>query len=712
MPQIAGSTIMRTWLARTLVLVGFGWTEAAVVAAAGQDLHGDPLPEGAVARLGSVRFRSPDGEVSGLHFSGDGKTLLTVGGNAALRVWETSTGRLLREVRPEPVYVRAVVFPPDGKQIALEGGRRIGGDTPGSEEVRRLVDVTSGKEVRRFKMAERDGDQVLAATPDFKYLLSLGHLGVLRIEEMSTGTEVLEQKFPRDNSARLAVSPDGKTTAVWTGPNTRKLYLWEWQEGGEPRELKVPRYGIHQLTFSPDGKSLAACGGYEPYVYEWDVATGRLRHEVALRDDITPFGLALHPDGKTMAVSDYGGRKGKHFSGGVLHLERGTGKVVRELPTPGAAACQVVFSLDGRWLAATAGGASGARFHVWDLRSGEEVAAGAAGHQGAIAQIATAPGGLIATAGDDHTVRLWDAATGKERRRLQHGGWVRAVALSPDGRRLASSSLDDTVRLWDTQSGKELSKLPGHGQVGGYRAVGFRAGGARLLSWGDDLDLRVWDIKTGKRVAEYAVRPPGLAKEDEEKPAARERRMERMMMGPAAFAPDGQHLVAPLSGSFLIIDTATGRIEQSVPHPGGHVISSIAVAPDGRHFATSGWARAVQRKLPDGRIQIATPDEHPVCLFELATGKLVRELKMPSSAAGPVAFSADGKLLAVGFGRDSGEVRVLDAASLEPVATLAGFGSGPHAMDFSPDGKYLITGLNDGTALVWDMDRVATRKEE
>src|SRR5204862_191757 len=83
---------------------------------------------------------------------------------------------------------------------------------------------------------------------------------------------------------------------------------------------------------------------------------------------------------------------------------------VRELPTPGASAVRTAFSPDGRWLAAVAGG----RVHVWDLRSGAEVASGAAGHQGAIAQIVTAPGGLIATAGDDHTVRLWDAATGKE----------------------------------------------------------------------------------------------------------------------------------------------------------------------------------------------------------------------------------------------------------------------------------------------------------
>ena len=195
-----------------------------------------------MARLGSARFRSPDGSVSGLHFSADGKTLLTVGGHAELRVWETGTGRLLSEARPEPVYVRSVVFSPDGKQIALEGGRHIDGDAPGFEEVRRFVDVASGKEVRRFKMAERDGDQVLALTPDGKYLLSLGYLGVLRIEEMATGYGAPgEGNSPGSQCLALAVSPDGKTVAVRTGPNTRKLYLWEWREGGEPRELKVPR---------------------------------------------------------------------------------------------------------------------------------------------------------------------------------------------------------------------------------------------------------------------------------------------------------------------------------------------------------------------------------------------------------------------------------------------------------------------------------------
>ncbi len=675
-------------------------------AGAAKDRFGDPLPEGTVARLGSIRFRGGDRPVSAMRFSPDGQTLVTVSRDWLLRLWETKTGRLLHEVLPGSGSASSsvgIAFSPDGKQIALSGMERAGGDKPGYEPVRLVVDATSGREMRRLPATDRDVILALDFTPDGKSLMSLAHSGVFRIEEIDSGAEILRREFPRDGTGSLALSPDGNLVAIWTGANTKKLYLWDWQGADEPREVKVPRQRINGPVFSPDGKTLLAWDNLGRFVYEWDVATGDLKNEIALRDDVFPNGAAFSPDGQTIAVSDYGNQRGKNFSGGVLLIERATGKLVRGLPTPGTSAKEVVFSTDGRWLAAV----GGVGVHVWDWRTGEEVAAGSAGHRGEIDQIATAPGGLIATASDDHTVRLWDAATGTERRRLPHGHWVRAIAVSPDGQFLASSSLDDSVRLWDISSGKEVYKLPGHGLHGSRRTVGFTPDGRRFLSYGDDLYLRIWDVRTGKALTENAVRPPGVAEAGDVDPAGRE--MRGLMLGPAAFTPDGQHLVATLGGSFHIIETATGRVEKSVEHPGGHVMS-LAVAPDGRTFATSGWGRPIRRNLPDGRVQSTTPNHHPVCLFELATGRLVRELEMPTDFAGPVAFSADGKLLAIGFGRGRGEVRLMDLATWETVAVLTDFGSKPHVMTFSADGKSLITGLNDGTALVWDLARVLAQR--
>ena len=628
-------------------------------AAAAKDRFGDPLPEGAVTRLGSIRFRGGDRPVNAMRFSPDGQTLLTVSEDFLVRLWETKTGRLLHQVLAGSgrAFSRVgIAFSPDGKQIAFSGLERPG-DEPAYYLVRLVVDAATGKEVSRLPVRARDSDLALAFTPDGKSLISLGNSGMFRVEEITSGVELLHREFPRDGTGpllffprddpgSLLLSPDGKLVAIWTGPITCKLYLWDWQGANEPREVKVPRQRLGHLVFSPDGTALLACGDLEPFVYEWDVATGDLKHEIELRDDITPAGLAFTPDGQTIAVSDSGNKRGNKFSGGVLLLERGTGKLVRELPTPGVQAIHVVFSPDGRWLSAS----GGVGVRVWDWRTGEEVGADSLGHQNEITQIATAPGGLIASASEDHTVRIWDAATGIERQRLVHRNGVRAIAVSPDGRFLASSSPDNSVRLWDISNGKEVYNLPGHGLLGSRGTVGFTPDGRRFLSYDDDLYLRIWDVRTGRALTENAVRPPGVAQAGDVDPAV----ARVMMLGPAAFTRDGQHLVVQQGGSFQIFETATGRVEKSVGSPGGFA-RSLAVAPDGSTFAAtfaiSGWRSSIQRNLP----QWTTPNHHQVYLFELSTGRLVRELEMPTDVAGPVAFSTDGKLLAVGFGRGRGE---------------------------------------------------------
>src|SRR5947199_7013693 len=85
-----------------------------------KDCHGDPLPPGAITRLGSVRFRHPDA-VTAVAFSPDGKTLFAAGADRGIRVWDPDTGRLRRTLQGHTEEVRGLAVTPDGKSLISAG---------------------------------------------------------------------------------------------------------------------------------------------------------------------------------------------------------------------------------------------------------------------------------------------------------------------------------------------------------------------------------------------------------------------------------------------------------------------------------------------------------------------------------------------------------------------------------------------------------------
>jgi WD40 repeat protein len=649
------------------------------------DVYGDPLPPRALARLGTVRFRNG---TLGATFLPDSKTVVAATEQNAIHFWDARTGRRLRQIDTGTNIQRCVVSR-DRTRIAISGWLRDAAG--GNRTIARVYDTTAGKEVRTFDRDARDSRHAFALSPDGKLLLSLNSDGTVRIEEIATGVELLRQQFPRDTMGQVAISPDGTTVAVGTGPNSRRLYLWKWQTADEPRQLPAPDSPGGSLAFSPDGKTLAECGDHNATVRLWDVERGQIIHRLELPDQ-EPYWhhwLGFSPDGKTIAAA------GSHNEVSGVHLwEATTGKFQQRLAID---AGPLAFSPDGKLLVA------GQR--SWDLAAGKELSVNDHAHRDAVSVIAAGKD-IIATGAYDYMVRIWDAASGKHRRVLTHKHRVTDIALSPDGTRLASTD-DDVVGLWDIATGRRIFGLPSHGRRGGLCTVGFTPDGKYLWSTGNDMYLRKWDLRNGKALLEHALRPTGVRVPTEDDDDLE--RMHLAMLGKKLLSPDGTRLIVPANRKFFVFDTATGKELHEFPIEGSYALSQV-ISPDSKLLLGSAWGQQIKTKLPDGRTRFSTADEVPVSIWDIATGKLRMQVMRRGGAgeAGPVAFSPDGKRVAAAGSHPNSPIRIWEVAGGKEVDAIS-VGGVVRSLAFLPDGERLVSGLEDSTALVWG---VASRERQ
>jgi WD40 repeat protein len=277
------------------------------------------------------------------------------------------------------------------------------------------------------------------------------------------------------------------------------------------------------------------------------------------------------------------------------------------------------------------------------------------GHTGWVISVALSPDGRLALSGShDRTMRLWDVATGQEKRRFKElGDWVEAVAFSPDGRQALSGCEDRTVRLWEVDSGRKLKCFQGH--KSGVRAVAFSPDGRRALSGGKDGTVRLWDVTTGKELRYF----DGHHNQVES----------------VAFVPGGGQV---LSGSWdqklRLWDVETGReVRQFEGHTSG--VESVAVSDDGR-LALSGGGDATVR------------------LWDLETGQELRRFDGHRGAVNAVAFCLGGRGV-LSAGRDA-TVRLWDRDSGQERRRFVGHSEWVFCLACTPDGLYALSGGGGG----------------
>jgi RNA polymerase sigma factor (sigma-70 family) len=641
------------------------------------DRYGDPLPPGALVRLGTVRLRHGPGVYS-VAFAPDGKTLASTGGDGRVRLWDPATGKEVRQLDRRPQHEATfAVFAPDGKTLAAGGPQERRAGAKAETRPVYLWDVATGREVRR--LPGHEGSLCSAAfAPDGKLLAAATQEGVVRFWDLPTGKEL---RRVRGGGGSIAFSPDGKLLASAGGsprfaadgkerlPGGGDIRIWEVATGRQVRRLAGDQGAVTAVAFAAGGKTLAS-GSEDGTVRLWQVRTGKelrtLTHGQPRTDRTGGVpALAFSPDGSVLAS---GGADGT-----VLLWDAASGKPLRRLTGHRWWVFCLAFAPDGKTLAS---GSWDGTVRLWDPATGAERLPFDE-HQSWVRAALSPDGSLLATGSADGTLRLWDPATGKRRLRCRgHEGGIRCVTLSPDGRALASGGGDMVVRLWDVVTGREVRQLEGHEKARSYddvSSVAFSPDGKVLASAGShDRTIRIWDTATGREL----------------------RRVRQDGTSAAVFSPDGKTLAAGgWDGKIHLWDVGTGKevrvIEPQRDSGGGPpIINSVAFSPDGRTLASGSHDETVR-------------------LWDVATGAERRRLKGHQGVVWSVAFSPDGKLVASGS-RDE-TVRLWEVATGQEVHRLRGHSGWVLSVAFSPDGKVLVSGGNDSTALVWTLSPTAAR---
>ncbi|MBM84377.1 MAG: hypothetical protein CMJ78_27805 [Planctomycetaceae bacterium] len=405
---------------------------------------------------------------------------------------------------------------------------------------------------------------------------------------------------------------------------------------GLPGEVRVFRgHNVHipSVAFLPDGRRVVSCSYDGTRI--WDVETGK---RVL---DIRPGGLAaLHPAGKEMAI---------RFGSAIRFFDVDSGKVLRELnPQPTDVTTKMTFSADGK---------------------------------------------LLAAAGPEKIIRIWDAETGKRVHELKgHTAHVKALAFHPSGKSLISGANDKTIRVWDLETGKESRKF--HGTKFDQLSLQFSNDGRHVVSCGYYTNLKLWDFEQGTLVREFYGHIAGVHR--------------------AVFAPDGRRLISVADDQTLRCwDAQTGR---ELARLEGHqdYVLNVSISPDGRFAASVSGGDSEDGKWGGG-------DDFTVRIWRLPQLSIVDEKKpglnlvnIEGGSGGEYAklggigadvlsidLSRDGRLLATG--EKNGNVRVWEVESNRPIARFETHETMVRAVAISPDAKQLVTGTHGKKLRLWDM---------
>jgi WD40 repeat protein len=657
----------------------------------------------------------------GAAFSPDGERIVLAIGKDGIQCFRTRTG----EPAGPPIRLPggvgdAMVFAPDGRTVWVA--------SPGSARVVEKwfihrLDPTTGRPVQ--PPITTDGPLInrdvapLVATPDGRHLVGAvaglhpkergprfdaegtreWRTASIVVWETATGLVVRQEEvkgeYREEGLTFLGLTPDGKTVTVWV-PRSSSTYegMTFSVEGKEP----PVRLGRHSFGTRPDADgpddrgtlhfhnhqraALAIVGGQ---IHRWSVARpGVLEPGVP-----APFRSMQYepaPDGRSVIS----GREGRLFDVGAWPPRPSGVRFAHPGLLSDGILARGQYAADGRFVATSQPtGANDLR--LWrlprphsrpPLPPADVTRLPERNDYYFFAQF-DRRGTRASLAGRSHVhlrghgpynVRLVDLATGAVRdAAIRHSTVTETAVFAPDGRHFGTASGEGAVRVWEAATGRPAGPVLKHGNS--VATVAFSPDGDTLAAgdYGPAGLIKLWDWRTGKVRSTF--------------------QLDDIVMN-VAFSPDGQYLAAVKNGDWsgkpelLIWEVASERAVLRVPHCNFAPADIVAGKPQFR---------------PDGRAVAARDKKGALRLWEVPSGTLLGQRQMDGN--GVTRFSPDGGVIAASAKLG---VRLLDSDTLEPLP--GGHLPHPDAIQdvaFSPDGAFLLTGHETGSAQLWD---VTTRK--
>lgn len=589
--------------------------------------------------------------------SPDGSGFATLAADATMRLYSAADGRERLAIRPPMALGRRVnlSFGIHALSYSPDGARLAGAGPDGSIGIYRVHDGSLEHELD----AQRAAVLSLKWTPDGSRLAAAFAGHVVRIWDAATG-ETLKPISGRHGGpvTSVAFSPDGSLTA--TASVDGLVRIWRVEDGTPTAIQTLPGHDVDVrcVAFSPDGRHLASAG-MDGAVRIWHVDSGKLRTLIR-----------AHKGGVDSLV--YSRQKGWIATGGADDVVRiwdpETGRRLQEFLGHTEGVNSLAVDLDGRVLISSS---TDGFARVWDPtiparpRSLHDPSLTMMG--GAADCVALSPDGrLIATGHYDGSVQIWESSTGRLLARIGvHESRVRAVAFSPDGRRVVSCEGDPNAaeeergvaKVWDLESRTQIGSFAGHGDV--IDDVVFIDQGRSVISAGGEGKIRIWDVQN----PESAILLEG-----------HEQSVRRL-----ALAPDGRTLASGADdGTIRLWDLETRNPLAILPV--GDDVLALAYSHDAR------WLAASRRN-------------GPILLWDLRAGGLPQRLEGHIGNVHALRFTPDGRLASAGTDRS---IRIWDVQGKRALLTLKDHSGAIEGLAVSSDGGWLVTCSMDHTVKIWE----------